>query len=386
VNGNNKVLDRIHDAAELLAERAESSERLGRLDDNTVALMREIGIVKMLQPAEWGGMQAHPCEFLESVMAMGAHCGATAWVSGVVGVHPWEVGLLDPRLGNEIWSRDPDVWIASPYAPMGRARAVDGGWVLNGRWEFSSGTDHCDWVVLGALRVDENSEPGEQPATLHLFLPRPDYEIVPDSWDVYGLRGTGSKDIVVRDAFVPDYRAVEGDAVMDGRAARERGRGEAIYLMPWSAIFPMAISSAVVGICEGGLAACANHHSRRARVPVDALTSLGEAASEIDACRTQLLSRVAAIYDLVDRGEEVPIQMRADARRDQVRCSWRAVSALDDAFARTGGAGIRMNTPMQRFWRDAHAGLHHAINVVGPTYRTSALARRGVVPPAGAFV
>jgi 3-hydroxy-9,10-secoandrosta-1,3,5(10)-triene-9,17-dione monooxygenase len=386
VVGSNKVLERIHDVADALAERAEASETLGRLGDETVDLMREVGVIRMLQPTPWGGMQAHPCEFFEAVMTLGSLCGSTGWVSGVVGVHPWEVGLFDPRVGEEIWGQDPDTWIASPYAPMGRARRVGDGWEVTGRWEFSSGTDHCSWVFLGALAVDERAPAGGPPTVLHVLLPRSDYRIIEDSWNVYGLKGTGSKDVVVEGAFVPAYRAVSAEAVTNGQAARDRGCTDPLYLMPWSTIFPVAITSAVIGICEGGLAACLQHQSGRAKIPVEALGAMGESASEIAACRTQLLTSVATIYDLVATGKDVPLQLRADMRRDQVRCSWRAVAALDSAFARSGGGGIRMGTPMQRFWRDAHAGLHHAINVPGPTYRTSVQTALGTVPASDAFI
>ena len=385
--GNNKVLDRISEVADAFAARAEDSERLGRLHEDSVRLMREVGVIRMLQPAQWGGMQTHPVEFLESVMSLGALCGSTGWVSGVVGVHPWEVGLMDPRVGTEIWEKDQDTWIASPYAPMGKARKVDGGYLVNGRWEFSSGTDHCDWAFLGALALDESGSPGESPSVLHVLLPRSDYTIVDDSWDVYGLKGTGSKDVVVTDAFVPDYRTAASDEVTNGGTARQHDVTDPLYLMPWSAIFPMAITSAVIGICEGGLATCLDYLAGRGKkIPVESLGALGESASELTACRTQLLSNVEAIFDLVCKGADVPLQVRADARRDQVRCAWRAVTALDGAFARTGGSGIRMGKPMQRFWRDAHAGLHHAIHTPGPTYRTSIQTMLGSTPPADAFI
>ena len=382
-----KMLERISDVAEALAGRAEQTEQLGRLHDDTVKTMRDIGMIRMLQPTRWGGRQAHPVEFLESVMALGALCGSTGWVSGVIGVHPWEVGIMDPRVGEEIWSQDQDTWIASPYAPMGTAREVDGGYVVNGRWEFSSGTDHCEWAFLGALAADASGTVLSPPKVLHVLLPRTDYQIVDDSWEVYGLKGTGSKDVTVKDAFVPGYRVAESDRVTDGREAREHGVTDPLYLMPWSAIFPMAISSAVIGICEGGVASCLSYLAGRGRkIPVETLDTLGEAAAEIRAARVQMLSNVEEIFDLVAAGVEVPLTLRANARRDQVRCSWRAVGALDSAFVRTGGSGIRMAKPMQRYWRDAHAGLHHAINTPGQSYRVAVQTALGAVPPPDAFI
>lgn len=108
-----------------------------------------------------------------------------------------------------------------------------------------------------------DGKPLMPPQMLHMILPRKDYEIVEDSWDVVGLRGTGSKDVIVKDAFVPDYRTMDGMKVMDGSAQREAGMTEPLYLMPWSTMFPLGISSAAIGIAEGALAAALDYQRER---------------------------------------------------------------------------------------------------------------------------
>ena len=119
---SHEVVERIEQMAPLLREQADAAEELGRLPDETVKSLKLSGIVRMLQPREWDGFEAHPCDFLKAVMAAGV-CGASGWVAGVVGVHPWELALMDSKLQEEVWGRDTDTWIASPYAPMGRAEA-----------------------------------------------------------------------------------------------------------------------------------------------------------------------------------------------------------------------------------------------------------------------
>ena len=215
---------------------------------------------------------------------------------------------------------------------------------------------------------------------MHFILPRVDYEIVDGSWETVGLRGTGSKDIIVKDAFIPTYRAVAFDAVMNGSASRDSGRTDPLYKMPWSAIFPPAITAAVIGICEGGVAACVDYQRGRPRVSGEALAAIGEAASEVHAARCQLLANINEMFDLACADKEIPIPLRAQGRRDQVRCSWRAVAALDQAFARCGGNSIRLSQPVQQFWRHAHAGLNHQINTPGAVYRNYVLAELGKLP------
>ena len=150
---------------------------------------------------------------------------ASGWICGVVGCTPLPARVRRSAGAEEIWGADTDTWVASPYAPQGVATPVDGGYLFNGRWQFSSGTDACEWIFLGAMVGDADGKPLMPPQMLHMILPRKDYQIVEDSWNVVGLRGTGSKDVIVRDAFVPDYRAMNADRG-NGRHRPAQGRDD----------------------------------------------------------------------------------------------------------------------------------------------------------------
>ncbi|MDF2582817.1 MAG: Acyl-CoA dehydrogenase, type 2, C-terminal domain [Mycobacterium sp.] len=382
-----RVIDSLAEVADQLRGQAEEAEKIGKLTDNTVKTMKQLGNIRLLQPKLHGGMEVHPREFAETVMATAALDPSAGWINGVVGVHPYQLAYADPRVGAEIWGDDVDTWVASPYAPQGVARPVDGGYIFNGRWQFSSGTDHCDWIFLGAMIGDDAGKPLMPPQMLHMILPRSDYEIVEDSWDVVGLRGTGSKDVIVKDAFVPSYRTMDAMKVMDGTAQREAGMTETLYLMPWSTMFPLGISSATIGIAEGALAAALDYQRQRVNSSGVAIKddpyvmyAIGEAAADINAARQELLANVDRIYDMVDAGKEVSFEDRAAGRRTQVRAVWRAVSAVDEIFARCGGNGTRMDKPLQRYWRDVHVGQAHAIHVPSTVYHASALSSLGVDP------
>ncbi|MGW7544272.1 hydroxylase [Streptomyces sp. NPDC054770] len=384
-----EVVERVEQYGPKLAQLAVGNEKLGKLSDETVSLLRSAGVLRLLQPTKFGGYAAHPRDFAEAVMAAARHDGAAGWVCGVVGVHPWEVAQMDPRVAQEIWGENQDTWIASPYMPNGIAEPVDDGYVLSGRWPFSSGTDHCDWVFLGALVGDGKGRPASPPSVLHVILPRPSYEIVDDTWDVIGLSGTGSKDVVVDGAFIPAYRTVNQDEVSAGEAAAGNGVTEALYRLPFTSMFPLGITSAVIGICEGALDVhLAQQRDRVAVTGVQVrddpyvLYSAGEAAAEIAASRVQLIDGISQVYDQVAAGEPVSVEERSRVRRNQVRCAWRAVSALDEIFARSGGNVIRRDNPLQRYWRDAHVGLAHMIHVPGAAYHANSLAQMGLeLPP-----
>ena len=370
------VLDRIEEAGPLFAEQSAAAEAAGRLTDDVAKQLKDSGLVRILQPADFGGFEADPRDFLTAAMDVGNHCPSAGWVAGVVGVHPWELALQDERVQEEVWGEDPDTWVASPYAPSGIATPVDGGYQVTGHWNFSSGTDLCDWVVLGA-RVE--NEAGEMVGAVHIMLPRPDYEIVDGSWNVAGLEGTGSKDIVVTDTFVPEYRTIDILKVLNGQAFEESPRTHPLYRMPWSSLFPCAVTAGVIGIAEGVLKSAIEYQRDRvSAVGVAQATdphsraTIGEAAAEIRGSRVQLLYNVGELYEAVCAGHDITIEQRVACRRDQVRVAWRAAEAADKVFAICGGNSIRLDNPVQRFWRSMHAGLHHGIVTRGHVYDAAA--------------
>lgn len=382
-----EVLSRIEASADDIFVEGVEAERIGKVADATAKRMKEAGSIRMLQPKEHGGLETHPREFAETVMRMASLNPSAGWVHGIVGVHPWQLAFADPKVQQEVWGEDQDTWLASPYMPGGMCVPVDGGYKFSGTWSFSSGTDHCDWAFLGAFACNPDGSMEMPPRMLHVIIPRSDYEIIEDSWDVVGLRGTGSKDVVVKEAFVPDYRVMDCDEVIDGTAVRRYGRTETLYLMPWSNMFPLGITSATVGICEG-LLHHANEYQRErinpqgTAVKDDPYTmfAIGEATAKLRAARDSLLANVDRMWDLVDAGKTPAFEQRALGRETQVNAAWQAVMAVDQVYARCGGNALRMDKPMQRFWRDAHAGLHHAIHVPGTVYHAATLSGLGVDP------
>ncbi|GAB2859603.1 acyl-CoA dehydrogenase family protein [Actinocorallia aurea] len=387
----NAVLDRVMQHAELLENDGPVSEDLGRVSDEVAAVLRESGVIRMLQPRDFGGSEAHPTDFLRTAFEIGARNGAAGWVTGVVGVHPHELALGDLRMQREIWGEDPDTWVASPYAPMGRARPVDGGYVFNGRWPFSSGTDHCQWVMIGGLITDQEGNVTDR-KTIHFVLPRSDYEIMHDSWDVMGLRGTGSKDIVVKDAFVPEYRLIRTDPITDGSAGASTGREAPLYAMPRNAMFSGAVTTATIALAQGTLAAYVKwtreRSSRFGSASSDPfqLSVLAPAAADIDASIGHVLHDMDRAFDIVSSGRLLTLSERAEIRRNQVSASHRAAAAADEIFKVSGGSQLHAKNPMQRMWRDCQSALHHVQNYAGPLYQAYGMDHFGGEMPAAVKV
>lgn len=392
------VLSRIEVRADAIAAEGPRSEELGRLTDTAAALLRETGVMRMLAPTSHHGYASHPSDWARAVMRLASLDGATGWIAGIVGVHPWELALMPPAIRDLVWGHPdaptahahPDVWVGSPYAPMGTLTPISapdtgeetGEYSFNGHWQFSSGTDHCDWLFLGALATDPHGRPHlDPPQLIHALIPRRDYTIVEDSWDVVGLQGTGSKDITVTDAVIPAAHTLRYDHLVNGTAQAAEHVTDLVHQMPFSAMFSLGITSAVIGIAEGGL----RHHltAQAARTHITgksaandpyAMPAIAAAAADIEASRASLLASIDRIYDDVAAGHRHTFDERVQHRNIQVAAAWRAVRALDDIVARAGGNGMRRHHPLQRFWRDAHMGLTHAIHVPGPVQHAAALA------------
>jgi alkylation response protein AidB-like acyl-CoA dehydrogenase len=369
-----EVLENISKAAKVLTDESQPSDELGRLTDTMASTLRDTGLVRLLQPVEFGGYEAHPNDFLEAVMAVGVASPSAGWVAGVVGVHPWEIALMDPRLQEEIWGEDPDTWTASPYAPFGRARRVDGGYLFTGQWPYSTGTDHAQWVILGGFVLDERGEVGAPPDMRHFVIPRADYEIVEDSWNVMGLRGTGSKDVRMTDVFVPDHRVVEAMTMVEG-GYEHRQPGKSIYGVKFPVMFSAAIAAGTQGIAQGALAVYHDYMTTRvsvsgnvARNDASQLVVYGEAAADVAASRSHLLNSMRELHEHVARGGEVTYDQRLTFRRDQVRASRRAADAIDRIYKISGASGIRTDFPNERYWRDLQVGLSHVCNVAENIY------------------
>lgn len=374
---------------DVLFANAERADREGRLPVDIADEIRSSGIIRMLQPIEYGGFESHPVEFFEKVLEVGAAAPSAGWICGVVGVHPFEIAQAAPRLQEEIWGSDPDTWIASPYAPFGKAIPVEGGYRFSGRWPFSSGTDNCEWVVIGGKVVDDIGNPLTD-GLRHFVLHRSQYEVDQDSWDVIGLKSTGSKDLIVRDAFIPSYRVIDPRKLESGEAAASAGRTSPLYRMHWYVMFTAAITAATLAMAEGAwtqFVTSVRDRRRDSGVRVSSdphmLATLSSTGADIQASRVNLLNDVNRMYDLAAAGELLNDRQRIEFRRNQVRISRRAAESVESLYIVSGGTALRADNPMQRYWRDIHGAVNHAANLDKPIYRAHSALRFGEKVPDG---
>ncbi len=361
------VLDGVRDLLPNLRERADEAERLRVVPEANIKELEETGFFRLLQPRRFDGLEADPVDFYTAVRDIASACGSTGWVSSVVGVHPWQVALFSDEAQQAVWGEDTSVRLSSSYAPTGKAVVTDGGFTLSGKWSFSSGCDHCSWVLLGGLVFNSD----DQVVDFRTFMvPRDDYEIV-DVWNVVGLRGTGSNDIVVDEVFVP-----EAFTLSMGETGACRGPGQEqntsdLYKLPFHSIFTGTITTPIIGMAMGAYAEHVEMQQKRTRAAylgekasMDpfAAVRIARASAEIDAAWTMLTANIREEQAHVAQGEKIPLRLRLKVRRDQVIGSQRAIDAIDELFEASGGRALAEGTYLQRTWRDAHAGRVHAAN------------------------
>lgn len=349
------VLEGIDEQADRLRALGPANEVLGRLDDRCAEALRGSGVMHMLQPEEFGGIETHPADFADAVYEIARLDGSAGWVAGSVGVPPWIVATADRRPRDEVWEADPGSWIASAYSAAGVLLPVDGGYRLSGDWRFVAGVDHCHWAVLGARVVDTADAMGH----VYILAPTADLLILEDSWNGVGLAGAGSKTVAADDIFVPAHRVLGHRGVADGTAAEQAGLRNPIYHLPFGMVVPLGITAAVIGMADGALA----HHTAAGESD-DVVVE--QAAAEIRASRLALLDTVSASFHLVLDGP-IEAEVRERARRDQVASARRAVRAVDDIVSRSSIDALRRDHPLQRFWRDAHIGLAGVVAASGLT-------------------
>ena len=232
-------------------------------------------------------------------------------------MHPWQVALFADEAQQAVWGTDTSTRLSSSYAPTGKAVQADGGFTLSGKWSFSSGCDHCTWVLLGGLVF--NAE-GQVVDFRTFMVPRENYEII-DVWDMVGLRGTGSNDIVVNEVFVPEaFTLSMGDTGRCFGPGQEQNTSD-LYKLPFHSIFTGTITTPIIGMATGAYEEHVEMQQKRVRAAYAgekasldpyAAVRIARASSEIDAAWALLVNNIREEQDVRRQGREDPAQDPAE--------------------------------------------------------------------------
>jgi 3-hydroxy-9,10-secoandrosta-1,3,5(10)-triene-9,17-dione monooxygenase len=381
--GYHEAMRRAREIVPILRGRARTAEDAHMLIRDNEQLLHETGLFRFHQPKRFGGMELDFVAVVDITAELARGCPSTAWNVGNLGCHHWILGYYDPQTQREVWEANPDALIASSIAlAAGRARKADGGFVVNGRWPFSSGVDNSDWNMLA---VTVHGDDGKTPVDWRLCLvPKADYEII-DTWDAMGMEATGSKDVAASELFVPERRALALQRCRGG-AGHPGGAAEPgpLYRIPIVAASSHPLAPAAVGAAEGAYELFVEAMAKRAGTYTGAKAAdfqavqikVARARCLIDSARALLRQSAIALQAHAERNEVPDLATKLRFRAHSAFAVNEARDAVEVLWSCYGALGLYRRDPLQRHLRDVLAiGQHFSFNfdIAGSAFGLNAL-------------
>lgn len=333
----------------------DESERLGKVADASVAAMVEIGVFRALTPLQYGGLEMAPSSFFDGIIRIAAADPSAAWIGGQLTIHSFEVALMDKRMQDEFWCDGPDTRASSSYAPIGKAEPVEGGYLLNGTWTFSSGVDHATWVIVGGRERN-------------YIVPTSDLTIHHDSWNVEGLKGTGSKSVTLDRVFVPAYRA---HSLEDHFFDREPGMAvndRPLYRMSWRGLFNAIMPNSAIGATLGALQEFIDQtRGRMAQQGTGAAVvtnpfmqlRLANALTRVRGVKSRQVENWRELFETACRGEQPTRLERMRVRFESSDAAGTCFESFTEIWPHTGAGSVASSNPLQNAFRDLMAMRNH---------------------------
>lgn len=352
----------VSSALDVVSQYADQSRKDREIAKEAIEAIRQTGYFRSFLPKKYGGLEVTPQEFFKASVDIAERDMGTAWASGIIAVHAYQLSVMDPKAADDVYKTGPDTFVSSSYNPAGaKVETVDGGFKLSGRWGWSSGSGHCDWVLLGGLIFDQGKE------NIHyrtFLVPKPGYEIE-DTWHAMGLQATGSNDIVIDEpVFVPEYRTHHQ---MDGFNCKH-SQDNPMYDIPWAQMFVRVVCTPSIGAAKHALklfienaTASSTDPTRLAGDP-DVTRRIAEAANLIDETEAIMYRNFDEMMAKVEAGEEIPMMDRIKYRYQASLVIERMMEAVDLLFNVAGGRSVFNGAPIQDIWHDVHIGRAHVAN------------------------
>jgi 3-hydroxy-9,10-secoandrosta-1,3,5(10)-triene-9,17-dione monooxygenase len=385
-----EAMRRAREIVPILRERAQRAEDARMLIRENEQLLHESGLFRFHQPKAFGGMELPFVAVVDIPAELARGCPSTAWNVGNVACHHWILGYYAPETQREVWDANPDALIASSIAlAAGRGRKAPRGFMVNGRWPFSSAVDNSEWNMLAVTVYDDD---GGAPVDWRLCLvPKSDYEII-DTWYAMGMSATGSKDVAVRELFVPERRALPLLRCRGGRehpgAALNAG---ALFAIPLVAASSHPLAPAALGAAEGALELFLATMAKRSGTYTGARVAdfqavqikVARARCLIDSARDLLRQSAIAFQDAAERDEVLDLDTKLRFRAHSAFAVNQAREAVETLWSCYGAQGLYVRDPLQRHLRDVLAiNQHFSFNfdIAGAAYGLNALGGRYANP------
>lgn len=362
------LVERAQSLIPMIRDRQEETEANGRVSEEIFGAIRDQEIFKILLPKRYGGFEYGLDTFAEVGVEIARGCGSVGWVNTVTAMYHVFLGMYPEQAQDEVWGEDPGAVVAASFTPTGTVTRVDDGYKLTGKWMFCSGVDNCSWTIVGVTVPPEKQ--GDPDGKAYALARTADFAME-NNWNVVGLAGTGSKNVMCEDMFIPEHRFLPIEDTMTGKPPGAAVNDGPLYRIPLFAAMSCSLVAPIIGMAQGAIdefveltkgrttrGAALSKPAPMAELPGIQL-KLGEAMAAVDAARLLVDRDLKDIMNTVSSGRELTMQQRARNKGDWGYAARLSVQAVDAIFAASGGGGLFKTGRIQRYWRDTHAGSAH---------------------------
>ena len=340
---------------DLISSKSDEQRAAREMSKEVVDALKACGFFTMLLPKQWGGLERKPQEFFAEQVRIAEADMSTAWAGGIIAVHAFQLALMSEEAQREVYENDPNTLISSSYNPVGaRAEMCEGGFMLHGRWGWSSGSGHCTWALLGGVI------PGDGYRTF--LVPRSQYEIE-DTWNVMGLQGTGSNDVVISEPiFVPEHRTRKQ---MDGFNC-VNDQENPMYDLSWAQTFVRVVNSAAIGALKKAVKVFVESKQGNSTTDMTKFAGDVETQERLAKVLNTIAELEAVMYHNFDKMEAAnwkpSLEDRIMYRYQASIVIDKAIEAIDTLFEVAGGRSVFNGHPLQQLWHDIHIARCHVAN------------------------
>jgi len=349
----------------LLRAKAAEVEREGRIPDEVLAAIDAAQLFRLRTPKRFGGLEADLRAYMDVVTELGRGCGSTSWVAFISIATVWIAALFPDEAQREVFEGNPDVRFMGALGMTARARAADGGYIVDGKWAYASNCLHAHWAVLSAPLPNASAA-----IPSIMLVPMRDLTIE-DSWHVVGMRGTGSHTVIAKEIFVPAHRALPTETLAKGRSPRT-SRDEFVYRESFAPTAIIAVAAPVLGMAQAALDLTLERVNKSSkpiaysfyddlRKAPSMQLELAEAATLIETALLHVRRWCGDIAEAARAGEELPFTRRAQMRMDLGYAMRRCREAVGLLLNVQGASAFAETNPLQRVWRDLEMASRHGL-------------------------
>src|SRR5271166_2021870 len=356
-----EIMRRADEISPALSTHARECDAARKLTAESMATVVDAGLFRIPQPRRVGGYELSLRTLADAVTGISEACPSSGWVLMVMGAHHWCMGSFPEAAQNEVFGDGRDGLVAGTLSSQGIARAVEGGVSVDGRWQFCSGVDHADWVMLGCADAASHAP------IVHVVVPRAELE-VDDTWHVIGLQGTGSKDVVAHDLFVPAHRTIDTKILFRGASLHAANHATNLYRLSAEAMLSVSVATAVLGSAKFALRQFIDRTRERRVILTGARKAdhgptqvrLAEAAAEIHSADLLIHDVLAEFDRLTTTGDRFDNEHRVRAKWQAAYAAELCRRAVARMFSGSGAHAVYTPSALQAAFRNVNVGAQHA--------------------------